>query len=338
MSLQTTTIQLTGVTSNTTMLTMGENTRVEDLTIKLLSSDHYSLTAVSFPGNTSVTSKIRTCVITADNSTANSTGSSDVTAVEASGSGSLGPASFSFNSLKGSTLNVYSNGAGNKRGLKCSGANVVTTRDLNVYVQAPINSSSTGSYIGLETTNSNGSIQCRSTTIGSPVTSGSFTSSDIKQTAGTIELGPGTDLVNKTAGGLGFVTYVYPTTLFYGVYGNLKSGPSTGYLWPGTMAAQSGVYPDSLTAYYRSQQKSIMIGMFATLRTAPGTGNSVTVAIYVNDIATAYTLTFGPTDTSLTYYATSINLSQYDRISVYVSYTGANANTAHDLVLQIDMF
>jgi hypothetical protein len=104
------------------------------------------------------------------------------------------------------------------------------------------------------------------------------------------------------------------------------------------MAAQSGVYPDSLTAYYRSQQKSIMIGMFATLRTAPGTGNSVTVAIYVNDIATAYTLTFGPTDTSLTYYATSINLSQYDRISVYVSYTGANANTAHDLVLQIDMF
>jgi hypothetical protein len=340
---QTTTIQMLGVTANTTLITMGENTRIEDLTMKLTSPGHYTLKGIVFPGSTNVTAKIRTSVLTVDNSAANNSGTSNVYGVEATGSGSLGPASFSFNSLKGSTINVNSNGLGNKRGVLVSGACIVTTRDLNIYVAAPRETNSTGSYVGVETTNSSAQIQCRSTTIGSPVTTGNFTSSDILQTQGSIQLGPGVDLVNKTAGGQNFTVYIYPTTIFYNVIGDLKTGPTSGYLGPGSVSASSGSggaisYPNTSPLYYHLQQKAIMFGLFVKLTTAPGTGHSVTVTVYKNDVATAFTVTLANTDTSATYYASSVDFPQNVELSVGVTYTGNNANTAHDLVIQIDMF
>jgi hypothetical protein len=225
---------------------------------------------MEFPGSSSVTSKLRTSVLTVRNSTAGPTGTSDVYGVLSSGTGTLGPASFSFNSLKGSTINVYSNGAGKKRGILVDNSNIVTTRDLNVYVAAPTDVTSTGSYVGCEVNDRNGatgtgSIQFRSTTLGTttPVaatgptgTIQAYTASDIFQSTPTailnpaylaspgIQVGPGTDLVTKTAGGKGFSTYVYPTTIYYGLKGDLTSG-TNGWLWPGTQAVSTGVFPDS---------------------------------------------------------------------------------------------
>jgi hypothetical protein len=212
---------------------------------------------------------------------------------------------------------------------------------MNIYVAAPRETSSTGSYVGIETNNSSGQIQCRSTTIGSPVTSGSFTSSDILQTQGSIEMGPGTDLVNKTAGGLNFTTYVYPTTLFYAVIDDLNRGPSTGYLAPGSVIASSGVYPVPTIINYSIQQKAIMIGLYVKAATGPGTTggtHTTTVTIYKNGSSTAFTLTLSGSDTSATYYATSIDFARFDNLAVYVTYTGGNQNTTHDLVVQVDMF
>jgi hypothetical protein len=330
-----------GVTANTTLITMGENTRVEDLTLKLTSSGHYTLKGLVFPGNTNVTAKLRTAVLSVNNSAANDSGTSEVYGVEATGSGTLGPASFSFNSLKGSTINVNSNGLGKKRGVYITGAAVITTRDLNIYVAAPRQTTSTGSYVGIETNNSSGQIQCRSTTIGSPLTTGSFTSSDILQTTGSIQMGPGTDLVNKTAGGQNFTTYVYPTTLFYAVIGDLANGPSAGYLAPGAIIASSGAYPIPTIINYSIQQKAIMIGLYVKASTGPGTTGGIqttTITIYKNGSATAFTLTLTGTDTSATYYTTSVDFAQYDNLAAYVTYTGNNQNTTHDLVVQVDMF
>jgi hypothetical protein len=332
-----------GVMANTTLITMGENTRVEDLTLKLTSSGHYTLKGMVFPGNTNVTAKLRTAVLTVDNSAASDSGTSNVYGIEATGSGTLGPASFSFNSLKGSTVNVTSNGLGNKRGILVTGACILTTRDLNVYVAAPRQTTSTGSYVGVETTNSSSQIQCRSTTIGSPLTTGSFTSSDILQTAGSIELGPGVDLVNKTAGGQNFTVYIYPTTIFYNVIGDLNVGPTSGYLGPGSVAASAGSggavsYPNNAPLYYNIQQKAILFGLYVKLGTAPGTGNSTTITVYKNNVATTFTVTLSNSDTSATYYLGSVNFPKDDALSVGITYTGNNANTTHDVVIQIDMF
>ena len=258
-----------GATGNTTMITMGENCRVEDLTMNLTSTDHYDLIGMGFTGTSSVTSKLRTSVLSVNNSSASATGTSNIYGVLSSGTGTLGSASFSFNSLKGSTINVYSNGGGKKRGLYVTTSNIVTTRDLNIYVAPPTDVSSLGSYVGCEVNDtgntgaSGGSVQFRSTTLGtkapSYVSTGtiqSYTSSDILQTTPSsienptylasagIQIGPGTDLVTKTAGSKGLSTYIYPTTIYYGLKGNVSSSGTSGWLWPGTQAVSAGVFPD----------------------------------------------------------------------------------------------
>ena len=267
MSVQTCTLQITGASTDTTLITMGENCRIEDLTMSLSSTGHYTLIGILFPGQTSVSSKLRTSVLTINNASASTAGTSNVTGVLSNGTGTLGAASFSFNCLKGSTINVYSNGGGSKRGLLVSASNIVTTRDLNIYVAAPRDVTSTGSYVGCEVNDPaiipTGSVQFRSTTIGTttPVytaPSGTiqlYTASDILQTtpasvlnptylaSAGIQIGPGTDLVTKSAGGLGCSTYVYPTTIYYGLKGSLTTQPS-GFLWPGTQAVSANNFPD----------------------------------------------------------------------------------------------
>ena len=340
-STQTTIIQMCNVLFDTTLVTMGENTRVEDLTLIIHSTGNIPLTGIEFPGTTSVTGKLRTCVLTVNNSNASIVGvDTDVIGIKSSGTGTLGPASFSFNSLKGSTVNIYSNGGGNKRGILISASNTMTTRDMNIYVAAPADLASTGSYIGIETANSDGRIQCRSTTI-------SGYTSDIRQSQGYIELGPGVDIVNKTAGGCNFTTYVYPAILYYGVKGTLRgSGLTTSYLWPGTASVDDGnggnpQYPDSQVVYYRAQQKSVIMGMYATLASNAGSGHSATVTLQVNDSNTPFSLGFsnntGPA--SNYYYDGSITLQRFDRLSVKLDLdTTDPENLAHDLSLQVDIF
>jgi len=253
------------VTADTTLITMGSPSRLEDLTLKLTSQGHYTLKGLVFGGTTTVDAKIRTCVLTVDNSAASTGGTSNVYAIECNGSGTLGSASFSFNSLKGSTINVYSNGGGNKRGVLVSASNVVSSRDLNVYVAQPTDTASTGSYVGVETNDpsSLGSIQLRSTTIGTvtPVYTSvvgniqKYTAADIYQstpslvtnptylaTAG-IQIGPGTDIVTKKTGERPFSTYVYPNVIQYGLKGNLTTGQN-GFLWTGTQAVTASTFPD----------------------------------------------------------------------------------------------
>jgi hypothetical protein len=131
---------------------MGNNTRIEDVTLNLTSAGHHTLSGINFggPSYTQI-SKVRTTVINVNNSGASEAGTSEVTGVLCNGTGSFNSSTFSFNSLKGSTINVLSNGKGNKRGILVSNSNQVSTCDLNVYVARPTNVGSQGSYVGVET-------------------------------------------------------------------------------------------------------------------------------------------------------------------------------------------
>ena len=298
MSLQTTIIQM-NVTSSTTLLTMGEQCRVEDLTLNLTctgSTADVVLKGIVFGGTSSQTSKLRTSVVNVNNASMSKTLTNTVTGVEFSGTGALTGSVFSFNSIKGSTINVYSNGAGNKRGLLVSNSNQASTRDVNIYVAQPPDTDSTGSYVGVETNDSGntGSIQLRTTTSGIVVPTGTqaYTASDILQTtpatitnptylaSAGIQLGPGTDLVTKSAGNKGFSTYVYPTIIYYGLRGNI---------WPGTQTVSAGQYPDTglPAAFFRAQQPTLISGLSGSLNAAPGgTGNTVTLSVYYVPVLT----------------------------------------------------
>jgi hypothetical protein len=353
--------------SNSTMITMGENCRVEDLTLTLQSTsatNAINLTGIRFPGSSSQTSKLRTCVLNVNNATIGTSYTTAVTGILFDGSGILNPSTFSFNSVKGSTINVYSNGQGIKRGILVSNTNHVSTRDVNIFVAQPTDSSgSTGSYVGVETNDASGtgSIQLRSTTVGVayPSAGHGYTASDILQTTPTsitnpsyltsagIQIGPGTDLVTKSAGGKGFSTYIYPTTIYYGLKGTINAG-NNGYLWPGTQAV-SNSFPDPGTppAYYRIQQPALISGLYCSLNLPPGTGPggpySITFLVRHTPLGatitnTLFTVTISGTATTGTFYDASHRVNTGDYVHVYLSYTGNNSNNAHDATVQVDMF
>ncbi len=373
LSVQTCVLQM-NVTSSTTMITMGANTRVEDLTINLTctgSTNNVVLKGIVFPDaggqSTSQTAKLRTSVVTVRNSAMSNTLTSAVIGIDFTGTGTFTTSSFSFNSVKGSTINVFSNGAGNKRGLLVSGTNQVSTRDVNVYVAQPTNTTSTGSYVGVETNSSgNGSIQLRTTTVGTVTPTGieAYTASDVLQTTPAslddptylatagIQIGPGVDLVTKTAGGKTFSTYNYPTTLYYGLKGDLKTGGTNeGFMWPGTQKFENNVFPDRdliSPAFYRVQQPFILSGMIVAMKLKPpGTDGSITTTISVwrtpfatgtLELVTGFSLQLTGTDTFKSYYNSSVTFAAKDLIHVKIVSSDYNSTVAHDVAVQLDCF
>jgi hypothetical protein len=345
-SIQASKVQMLNVTSNTTLLTLGENCRVEDIGFSLTSAGHYTLKGIYFGGTANMTSKLRTITLTVNNSSANSTGSSAVTGIEFASTGDQGDATFTYNAIRAATIQVYSNGGGNKRVILVSGACKVSNRETNIYCAAPATSTSTGSYVALETNNAGAAIQCRHISVSGPATSGSFTKSDCLQTAGSIQIGPGCDLINKNAGGLGLTVFVYPTTLWYGVLGEISfSAVNPAYLWIGSVPSQVAqgkvvAYPNSTPGFYNFQQLGLMWGMSAQLQVSPGTGNTTTVTVYKNNTATPFTLTFsaGTYPQKLTYYASSVTFQMNDTLSVRIDYTGGSGNTAANLTVEVDLF
>lgn len=343
---QAVTLQMTNVTSDTTLLTMGDNCRVEDVALKLTSAGHHTLVGIEFPGTTSITAKLRPSTLTVDNTAAGDVGTSNVYGVLCNSTGDLGSANFSFNCLKGSTITVKSAGGGKKRGVLVNAAGAMTARDMNIFASG--SSIGGGSFVGIETLDAGSKMETRATTIyGS--------TSDIRQTSGSITLGPGTDLALHSAGGLAFSTFQYPTVLYYGTVGSLSaSQPAIVpndyalYLTPGAAAVQPLVnfttprvftvyqYPDSKIAYYSMQQKSIVFGLFVTASIGP-TNTNCTSSVFVmkNGVDTALTATLIDGIQSVRVSDKSIDFNQYDLLSVRVEVTGST-NTTHDLIVQLD--
>jgi hypothetical protein len=360
-------IQMIGITSTTTLITIGNNTRIEDLTILMQSNGHYNLTCVEYGGITSTEGIIKGSVITVDNSTALYSGSSNIYGILCSGEGPLVPAVnvFSLNCLKSTTINILSNGSGNKRGIIITNKNVISTRDIIVYVSAPTsNISFGGSYVGVETADPNnlGTIQLRSSTIGAIGKTGlqTYDSSDILQTNPStvvnpnypntpgIQLGSGVELITKSSGNAPFTVYIYSFSFFYGITGSLHDGVN-GYMWLGTQAVSNSgnsKFPDPTTpaAYYKFQQAAILCGFCAHLNTGPSNTHITNISVYrtpVGGTITAvpgYLLSFTGSDIDKNYYNSSQQFNPGDFIHVYVSYTGGNSNTTTDMSVQLDVY
>jgi len=170
-----------------------------------------------------------------------------------------------------------------------------------------------------------------------------YTGSDILQTTpGTgfinngIQLGPGCDLVNKTAGSKPFTTYVTPTTLDFCQFANIAA--ATRYMWPGTLNNL-----DATEVFYRFQQRSLVQGMVITLRTAPGAAKPLTITVRRSStgvsgsgFATLMTATLNGTDQLATQYTVSEAFQAGEFLSVQVAGTGGT--TAADLIVELDLF
>jgi hypothetical protein len=145
------------------------------------------------------------------------------------------------------------------------------------------------------------------------------------------------DLINKTAGGKPFTTYVTPTTLIYGLQGSVSD--AIRYYWPGVQNTA-----DATQVFYRFQQKAVVQGMAVNLRAAPGGGNAVVVTVLKSTtgvagsgVATVMTATVSGASTSAAQYGVSVDFAQGEYLAVQTDGIPV-AGAAADMVIEVDIF
>lgn len=227
-SLQVVSINALGVASATTLVTMGTQTRLEDVTLNLTSTANVDLIGVDFPSGTPQTAKMRTMVV---NVTSTATGSCAVTGVRSAGTSST--AISSANAIRASTINVSASGTGEKRGILVSAANRFAIRDTNVFI-----SGAAADNVGVETDHPDAICELKISTItGISSNVNQLLHHDINRTGGTMVL-TGTDLYRNDANGNSFTTTQEPANLFFGIVGN-PGQDRRYYLVPGALPVAS---------------------------------------------------------------------------------------------------
>ena len=81
-----------------------------------------------------------------------------------------------------------------------------------------------------------------------------------------------------------------------------------------------------------------------SLSIGPGTGHNIILSVKYTPISTlivtdtSFNITFTDSNTFATFYNGSLKLNAGDLIHLYITYTGGNGNTGHDLTVQLDLF
>ena len=236
-STQTTTIQMTGVTSSTTLITHSIQTRIEDVSLILSSaSASTNLVGVYFPGGTPINCKIRGCTITVSST---ATDSSTVYGIFADGTTANPSIQLPSNAVQRTTVNVTSSTTGHIRGCYFTGALQFIIRDATIFATG------TGSaidVIGVECTNTGAYISIQTSTVCARPISNPETVHDIKQPQLATNAVPviylnAVNLVNADTGSNGFGVNTEPTQLIYVLQGQSGGSGDLGvgnyYLLPG---------------------------------------------------------------------------------------------------------
>jgi hypothetical protein len=216
-------IQRTNVVANTTLITMGDNSRLEDITLNLTSASNVELKGVYFPGTTSTSAKIRVCLI---NVTSTVTALTNIVAgIFGDGTTTNPDIVLSTNAVQRTTTNVTSSttGGGTVRGWYFTGPLQFSIRDAVIFA------SGTNS-IGIETTNTSSFIIIKTATVAGGIY-------DIKQPTGLLVQNSGiqltaTDLINANSDDNGFSVNIESANFTFSIFGNFVNGEH--YLFPGT--------------------------------------------------------------------------------------------------------
>ena len=273
-SLQGCIIEMENVTVDTTLITMGESSRLEDFTLVLSSSSDVSLTGILFPNTTSTTAKVRVCLLNITSSV--DTLTKNIYGILGNGTTTNPSKILSTNSVQRTTTNVTSTASsvsGLIRGWYFTNSLQFSVRDTVTFANG-INA------IGIETTNQNSFIIVKTSTI-------SGTLQDIKQpvynggspttiTNQGIQL-CATDLIHSNSGSTSFTTNLETPDMIFSTFGNIGNG--THYLFPGTTAYNSLSH---IAIGIPFHQDTILYGGLLSLVGSPGESGTVTLNLYNN--------------------------------------------------------
>ncbi len=310
-NVQTVTIRQLNTTSNTTLLTMGSNCRVEDVTLNLTSSSNVNLTGIDWPSGTPLTSKFRTAVL---NVTSSGTGSNTIVGMLSAGSSATTYGA--SDAARSCTIGVDASSSGPVRGLYVTGSNWFAIRDVNVNVRG------TGSnIIGVETTNAGSYASLKYSTIRGGDHAAIATNHDINRTAGEILLGS-VDLKNNSANGNGFSVTTEGAVTHFGTTGNFTNG-TTYYLVPGFV--KQGDLPTSTFGIPVTQNMILFSGTFQC-SPAVAVGTSVKLTAYKNNAITDMSMTIVAGQTLASNTTQSVDYTKGDTFDFRMVPTGGNFN------------
>jgi len=308
---QTVTIQQLNTTSNTTLLTMGSNCRVEDVTLTLTSTSNVNLTGIDWPSGTPLTSKLRTAVVNVTSSGTNSN-----TIVGMLSAGSSATTYSASDATRGCTVSVDASSSGPVRGLYVTGSNWFGVRDTNLNIRG------TGiNIVGVETTNAGAYASLKHSTIRGGDHATQPTNYDINRTAGEILLGS-VDLKNNTANGNGFSVTTEGAITHFGTTGNFTNG-TTYYLVPGFV--KQGDLPTSTFGIPVTQNMVLFSATFQS-GTAIPVGNSVKLTAYKNNVVTDMSLTIVAGQTLASNTTQSVDYTRGDTFDFRMVPSGGNLN------------
>ena len=306
---QTVTVQQLNTSSNTTLLTMGSNCRVEDMTFTLTSASDVSLTGVNWPSGTTLTSKLRTMVV---NVRSSGTGSNQIVGMLSAGSSATTYSA--SDATRSITVNVDASSSGIVRGLYVTGSNWIGIRDTNINVTG-----SGGNIVGVETTNAGSYASIKHSTIrGGDASTNHF---DINRSAGQILLGS-VDLKNNTANGNGFEVTTEGAITQYGTTGNYGNG-TTYHLVPGFV--KQGDLPLTPFPIPVTQNMILFSGTFQSGTAIPA-GHSVKVTAYRNNTITDMSMTLIAGATLASNTTQSVDFRRGDTLDFRMVPTGGNLN------------
>ncbi len=310
-NVQTVTVQQLNTTSNTTLLTMGSNCRVEDMTFTLTSTSNVDLTGVDWPSGTPLTSKLRTTVV---NVTSSGTGANTIVGMLSAGTSATTYSA--SDATRSCTVSVDASSSGIVRGLYVTGSNWFAMRDTNLNVRG------TGSnIIGVETTDAGAYASIKHSTVRGGNHVLVPTNHDINRTAGNILLGA-VDLVNNSANGNGFTVTTEGAVTHYGTTGNFTNG-TTYFLVPGFV--KQGDLPTSTFGIPVTQNMILFSGTFQCAPAVP-VGQSVKLTAYKNNAITDMSMTIVAGQTLASNVTQSVDYTKGDTFDFRMTTLGGNFN------------
>jgi hypothetical protein len=311
-STQVTIIQQLNVITSTTLITMNQNTRIENFTCSLSSAGNNNLIGVNFVTGASINAKIRGCVINVTSTTVNAP-----SVIGLNSSGTSATTFASSDAIARSTVNLISSSTGLSRGVYINGANRFTVRESVVYARG------TGTNIvGVETNDASAVCEIKTSTINGLLY-------DVNRTLGIMIVGS-TDLVNNTANGNSFTPSQSPASFSFGTIGGLATNHRY-YMLTGTIPAnqltseaKANPYDPAKALPVPVTQVSLIIAVTMSYQPALPVGTAVSLFIYKNSSLTPeITLTMLPADGGIKRLDTkSFSLSTLDVIRVTMETTG----------------
>lgn len=312
-----TVVQMLGVVANTTLVTLNSDSRIEDLTLKLTSAGHFTLTGILWTGTSTASCVVRGIEVLVDNSGASPVGSSDVTAMLVQ---STGFPKEDFVNVRVSRVLVNSAGLGNKRGILLNTA-VADFHISDCATRCDNTGGGAGSYIGVETNFANGEVDY----IGGLIFGWS---ADVSQTLGVLRLGAA-DLQTANANGKNFTTLGLDSLLIWGDSGGLPAN-STRYFRPGTASVALS------EIQIKTPRKAVLKNLFLRAAAGPGAARVDTFTLRKNGVNTPLAVTLTGAQATADNVADSVSFQPGDLISMQM--VTASGSGSSDVMITVEMY